>query len=132
VRLSVTPDPKRGWLVVRAIGSFDMDEVLKLLSTARSAVEHRMMPMLFDARETHGPLTNDDVERAVAVVHEAAERSGLRGHVAIAALDDEIFRAMLHYETRCAQIGVPVIRVFRLLADAEHWLEVMSAARHLG
>ena len=87
--------------------------------------------MLVDARETHGPLRIDDLEPAVALVKEVMERGGVRGHVAIAALDDEVSNGMLHYETRCAEIGVRVIRVFRLLADAERWLEIVSAARNL-
>lgn len=41
--------------------------------------------LLFDAREAHGPLSDDDVDRAVAVVQEAVKRSGMRGHVAIFA-----------------------------------------------
>jgi hypothetical protein len=65
------------------------------------------------------------------VVRDVTQRTGMRGHVAIAALDEEVFTGMLHYETRCAEIGVRGIRVFRLLADAEHWLEVVSAARNL-
>ena len=55
----------------------------------------------------------------------------MRGHVAVAALDDAVFEGMLRYETRCAEIGVRVIRVFRLLGDAENWLGIVSAARDL-
>jgi len=131
VPLSVTHDRKRGWIVVRVVGPFDIDAALQLIATARATIENRMVPMLFDAREPHGPLADDDVERAVAAVREITKRGGVRGHVAIAALDDDLFTAMLHYETRCAESGVRVIRVFRLLADAEHWLEIVSAARDL-
>lgn len=90
-----------------------------------------MIPMLVDAREAYGGFSDADVERAVAAVDDAARRSGVRGHVALVALDDAVFTGMLHYETRCAEIGVRVIRVFRLLADAEHWLEVVTDARDL-
>jgi hypothetical protein len=130
VRVTVTRDEKRGWLDVRASGTFDIDEALRLVATARGAVENRMVPMLFDAREVRGPLPDDDVERAVQAVQKTVQEKGLRGHVAIVALDDEIYNGMFHYETRCAEVGVRVIRVFRLRADAERWLEIVSGARN--
>jgi len=34
-------------------------------------------------------------------------------------------------ETRCAEIGVRVIRARANTEDAERWLETVSAARHL-
>jgi hypothetical protein len=37
---------------------------------------------------------------------------------------------MLLYETRCAEIGVRVIRVFRHRPDAERWLDAVASARH--
>jgi hypothetical protein len=87
--------------------------------------------MLVDAREAIGPVSEQGIERAVAAVQEAVTRGGLRAHVAIAAEDTAVYAAMLRYETRCAEVGVRVIRVFRQLADAERWLEIVSAARDL-
>jgi hypothetical protein len=131
VPLSVSQDSKRGWIVVRASGVLDIEVVLRVIGTARATVENRMVPMLFDAREARGAFTDDDVERAVAAVTSAVNQGGMRGHVAIAALDDVVYAGMLRYETRCAEIGVRVIRVFRRLGDAESWLEAVSAARDL-
>lgn len=108
-----------------------MDELLRVIATARASVELRMVPMLFDARKARGAISDDDIERAVGAVSEAVQRSGIRGHVAIVAPDDGVFAGMLRYETRCAAVGVRVIRVFRELPDAEHWLEIVSAARDL-
>jgi hypothetical protein len=46
--------------------------------------------------------------------------------------DDVFYARMLLYEARCADVGVRVIRVFRQLADADRWLDIVSAARHYG
>lgn len=129
--MSAERDRKRGWIVVRASGIIDLDDVLHLIQTARASVNDRMIPMLFDAREAEGALSDQDIDRAVAAVDRAARLGGTRGHVAIAASDDAVYAGMLGYETRCAEIGVRVIRVFRQLADAERWLEIVSAARDL-
>jgi hypothetical protein len=82
--LSVGRDHKRGWICVRVWGALDIGEVLKVLGTA-----------------CEGRGSNDP-------------DAGIRGHVAIVALDDAVYTAMLHYETRRTEIGVRVIRVFRL------------------
>jgi hypothetical protein len=131
VPLSVTRDQRRGWIIVRASGALDINELLQVVATARATVEQRMIPLLFDARGAHGPLSDGDVERAVNAVGDAAKRDGVRGHVAIVAPDEAVYAGMLRYETRCAEIGVRVIRAFRLMADAEQWLEIVSAARDL-
>ena len=68
-------------------------------------------------------------QRAVNAVREA-QAQGPRGHLAIVADDDRLYERMLSYEARCGDIGVRVIRVFRQRADAERWLDIMSAARH--
>jgi hypothetical protein len=59
-----------------------------------------------------------------------AKAQGPRGHVAIVAPDDVLYARMLLYEAGCADAGVRVIRVFRQRADAERWLDIVSAARH--
>ena len=128
--MSVERDRKRGWIVVRASGTIELDDVLHLIQTARASVNDRMIPMLFDAREAQGAPNDQEIERAVAAVDRAVRLGGARGHVAIAA-SDAVYAGMLRYETRCAEIGVRVIRVFRMLAEAEHWLEIVSAARDL-
>ena len=52
-------------------------------------------------------------------------------HVALVADEDRFHTWLLMYEIKCAEIGVRLIRVFRLRADAERWLAVMSATRNL-
>jgi hypothetical protein len=131
VPLTVAQDNRRGWIVVRGHGTLDFAEIVRLIGTTRAAVEHRMVPMLFDAQEVTGSLSDEDIERAAEAVREAVRRGGPRGHVAIVAPDDGVYAGMLRYETRCADNGVRVIRVFRQLPDAEQWLEVVSAARNL-
>jgi len=42
-----------------------------------------------------------------------------------------LFGRLLEYETRCAALGVRVIRVFRQYEDAERWLVIVSSAREL-
>ena len=122
-------DPQRGWIVVRAAGPLRIDEVLHIIRTVRATVEKRMVPMLFDAREAPGPVSDADVEQAVAAVQAAMKAGGIRGHVTMVATDDALYEGLLRYEARCADIGVRVMRVFRLLPDAEEWLEIRSAAR---
>ncbi|MCU1384704.1 MAG: hypothetical protein JWL71_3401 [Acidobacteria bacterium] len=129
--MSLWRDQERGWFFVRASGALDIDEIVGVIATARATVENRMVPMLFDARAAHGGLGDAQVDRAVAAVDAAAKSGGLRAHVAVVASDDPVYSAMLRYEARCADIGVRVIRVFRQLPDAEHWLEIVSAARDL-
>jgi hypothetical protein len=116
---------------VTATGLVDIDDVLRVIATARATIETRMAPMLFDAREASGSMSDADVSRAVAAVTDIVRRGGIRGHVAIVASDDGVYSGMLRYETACAAAGVRVIRVFRQLPDAERWLEIVSAARDL-
>jgi hypothetical protein len=129
VAVVIERDPQRGWIVVRATGPLRIDEMLQIIRTARATVEKRMVPMLFDAREAQGPISDADVEQAVAAVQAAMKAGGIRGHVAMVAIDEALYEGLLRYEARCADIGVRVMRVFRHLPDAEEWLEILSAAR---
>ena len=74
---------------------------------------------------------HEDVDRAVAVVKHAIDTTGMRAHVAVATSDNRLYRWMLLYEARCAEIGVRLVRVFRQCDDAERWLDIVSAARNL-
>ena len=112
-----------------ATGVITRDEVLQFLRTARSRVERQSWPLLFDATGATCDLTAADVEAAVAVVRAAVLRDGMRAHVALVADDTTLYQWLIDYETRCAEMGVRVIRTFRLRADAEHWLEIVSSAR---
>jgi hypothetical protein len=124
-------DQSRKWVIARSTGELTIPDVLALIRTARADVEHRMWPMLFDAaRSATVRATEADLEQAVAAVAEAVQNQGPRGHVALVADDDTLYERMLLYETRCAEIGVAVIRAFRVLDDAQRWLEVVSAARY--
>jgi hypothetical protein len=125
----VERDPQRGWIIVRAKGPLRIDDVLQIIRTARATVANRMVPMLFDGREAQGPITDADLDLAVAAVQEAVKVGGMRGHLAMVATDDGLYEGLLQYEARCADIGLRVMRVFRQVADAEYWLEIMSAAR---
>jgi hypothetical protein len=129
--MTVERDPRRGWFVVRGSGPLQVDEMLQIIGSVRATVEQRMVPMLFDARESSGSLTDAEIDRLVAAVQAAVQRSGSRGHLAIVADDDDVYGTLLRYETRCADIGVRIIRVFRQLPDAERWLGIVSAARNL-
>ena len=129
VPLSITRDAGQGWFRVIATGTLDMDDVLRVIGTVRATVETRMVPMVFDAREATGCISDAQVARAVAAVRDVVKRVGVRGHVAIVASDAALYDGMLRYETDCAAIGVRVIRVFRQLPDAERWLEIVSAVR---
>ena len=130
--LTVTRDPARRWLLARAEGSLSITDVTEFLRTARASIELRMWPLLVDARSCGTSMTPADVAQAVDVVRQVAEQRQRRGHVALVADDDTLYRWFLDYETRCAEIGVRVIRVFRRNEDAERWLEIVSAARELG
>ena len=124
-------DERRPWLLARASDALSVEELTTFLRTARAKPEDRMWPMLVDARACRTTMTEADVEAAVAIVRAAARRKERRGHVAIAADDDALYRWFLLYEARCAEAGVRVIRIFRQLEDAERWLEIVSAAREL-
>jgi len=123
-------DPHRGWILIRATGRIEIGDLLDTIRTVRTPIEARMVPLLFDAREAYGSLGHDDVEEMVAAVQRAVSVGGPRGHVAIVAADDALYAGMLRYETRCAEIGVILIRVFRQLPDAREWLEIVSASRN--
>ena len=88
-----------------------------------------MWPLFIDASGATTTMSDADVETAVAEVRVAAGQ-GPRGHVALVSSDDQLFDRLLLYETLCADAGFRLIRVFRKHADAEKWLEIMSAARH--
>lgn len=116
-------------LTAQAVGVLTRDDVLQFLRTARSGVERQNWPLLFDATGATATLEPADVESAVAVVRAAVLRDGMRAHVALVAGDDALYRWLIDYETRCAEMGVRVIRTFRRRDDAERWLEIVSAAR---
>jgi len=132
VSVVVKRDQRRKWVVVRVTGELTLAEILKLIHTARADIEYRMWPMLFDARAATTAVTEQEIEQAVEVVRQATLKEGVRGAVAIVADDDQLYSRTLLYETRCAEIGVRLIRVFRQADDAMRWLEIMSAARHFG
>jgi hypothetical protein len=131
VATSITRDEKKRWLRVKAVGVVTRDELIDFLRTARSSQELRMWPMMFDADQATTDMTDGDVARAVAVVQNEIKANGTRAHVAVATAADRLYRWMLLYEAKCAEIGVRLVRVFRQGDDAERWLDIVSAARNL-
>ena len=129
--ITIARDEGKHWLRAKAVGVLTLDDLLAFLRTARSSVELRMWPLMFDGSGASTDMTDDDVARAVAVVRHAVETTGPRAHVAVATSDDRLYRWMLLYEAKCAEIGVRLVRVFRQQDDAERWLEIVSAARNL-
>jgi hypothetical protein len=119
-------------VLVRGTGVITLDDVLTLIRTARAHVDHRMWPMLVDARGATTDLTVEDVDRLAAAVQNAHDTQGPRGHVAIVADDETMYGRMLAYEAKCAAFGVSYIRVFRQYNDADRWLDIVAAARHFG
>ena len=128
--IAVERDDRRRWLIATATNLMTLAEVVTVIQTARAGIDYRMWPMLVDAQAATTDMTEQDVDQAVAAVQRAVQAGGIRGHVAIAAHDDVLYARMLRYETRCAEMGVRVIRVFRQRSNAEHWLELVSAARN--
>ena len=128
--IEVIRDERRRWLLTRASGILGFDETATFLTTVRDPIDFRMWPLLFDARSCSTEMTDADVDRAVMIVSETAQRQR-RGHVAIVADDDQLYRWLLLYETKVAAAGVRMIRVFHRLPDAERWLDIVSAAREL-
>jgi hypothetical protein len=131
VAITIARDEGKHWLRAKAVGVLTLDDLLAFLRTARSSQELRMWPLMFDGNGASTDMTDDDVARAVAVVRHVVETTGPRAHVAVATSDDRLYRWMLLYEAKCAEIGVRVVRVFRQQDDAERWLEIVSAARNL-
>jgi hypothetical protein len=124
-------DVRRRRLVARVTGELTFSDAVTFLRTARAAPDVDTWPLLFDTCGATTSITTEDVERFVAEVDEIRKRSPIsRGHVAIVADDDALYDRFLLYETRMSEIGVRIIRVFRQRPDAEHWLEILSAARH--
>jgi hypothetical protein len=129
--IALDRDMGRRWMIATATGELTIHEVTGFLRTARSNVNDRMWPLLFDARGCWTSMTDADVQSAVAVVEEVGRQKQRRAHAAIIAGDDRLYRWLLLYEARCTEIGVRAIRVFRQLDDAERWLAIVSAAREL-
>ena len=119
-------DIQRRWLIARAYGSLSLEETTAFIRTARAKIERRMWPLLFDARACRTHMTVGDIQQAVEAVREAARRGQQRGHVALVADDDVLYRRFLLYETECAGIGAGVIRAFRQLDYAGRWLATIS------
>jgi len=126
--IEVSRDEQRHWLTARATGVLTFDETATFLTTVRAPIELRMWPLLFDARGCTTNMNEADVERAVDIVRAVAQRQR-RAHVAIVADADELYRWLLLYETKAAEAGVRIIRIFRQRADAERWLGIVSEAR---
>src|SRR5205085_4959694 len=118
---------RRRWLIARATGVLAIDETLNFIRTARVDVELQSWPLLFDASGGTTTMRDDDLAGAVAIVAAAIRTGQRRGHVALVADDDELYGWLLKYEMACAEVGAPIIRVFRQRPDAEHWLEIVSA-----
>jgi hypothetical protein len=131
VAITFARDEGKRWLRAKAAGVLTLDELLVFLRTARSSVELRMWPMMFDGDTASTDMTDEDVASAVAVVQRAIDTTGMRAHVAVATSNDRLYRWMLLYEAKCAEIGVRLVRVFRQHDDAERWLDIVSAARNL-
>jgi len=117
-------------VLVRGSGVLRLDEIQALIRTVRADVDHRMWPMLVDAQGATTDMVDADIARLAAAVQKAVETQGPRGHVAIVADDDVLYERMLAYETKCAALGIRVIRVFRQRADAAQWLDVVVASRN--
>jgi hypothetical protein len=130
VPLTPVFDDSRRRIAVRGTGVIRFDEVVELIASARADVVHRTWPMRVDATDATTDITESDVDRLVVLVRTAVETQGERGLVAIAADDDNLYARMLAYETQCSAHGINVIRVFREVADADRWLDVVGAARN--
>jgi len=132
VPIAVDRDLSRGWIRARATGTLSIDDVLSFITTVRAPIQMRMWPLVFDARSCRTSMTPADVDRMVDVVRSVVnDQHQQRAHVALVADDDVLFGRLLEYETRCAALGVRVIRVFRQYEDAERWLVIVSSAREL-
>ena len=130
VPITVRTDERRRWIIATVSDTLTLQDVLTVIRTARADIEHRMWPLLVDARTATTDMTEQQVDEAAAAVQRAVQTGGERGHVALATSDDRMYQRMLQYETRCAELGVRVIRVFRQRPDAEQWLALVSAARN--
>ena len=130
--IAVERDLSRGWIRARANGTLSIDDVLSFIKTVRAPIQMRMWPLLFDARSCRTSMTQADVDRMVDLVRTVVnDQHQQRAHVALVADDDGLFGRLLEYETRCAALGVRVIRVFRQHDDAQRWLDIVSSAREL-
>lgn len=127
--ISLTRDPQRRRLTADADGVLSLADILHFLRTARADSDLRMWPLLVDARGCSTTMTAADVDAAVAIVRSAAEQGQRRGHVALVADDEVLYRWFVLYETKCADAGARIIRVFNRREDAAQWLEIVSAAR---
>jgi hypothetical protein len=128
--IALRHDDQRRWLMATATGSIEIDEVLTFVRTARRPIEVRTWPLIVDATGATTAMTREDVDRAAAAIQAAMASEGPRGHAALIAHDDNLFAWFLRYEARCAEMGVPLIRVFRSRTDGEEWLTLISAARY--
>jgi hypothetical protein len=127
--VTIELDTRRHWVRVRISSELTLDDALGIIRTARAPIERRMWPLLVDATGASTSMGEADIDRAAAEARRAAQQ-GPRGHVALVADTDPLYARLLLYETRLAEAGIRLIRVFRQKQDAEQWLEILSAARH--
>jgi hypothetical protein len=128
VAITIERDPVRNWIIARAVGPVGVGEVVEMIRTARAHVTLRMVPMIVDARQAIADPTDADIEQAVETMRDAVRIGGPRGYVALVAQDNAVYGGLLRYETRCETFGLRGVRAFRDLADAERWLEIVSAS----
>jgi len=117
-------------LYAKASGVLTLLDCLTFVKTARAPVERRDWPMLFDAMDATTTEGEASIDQLVdEIIKMAAQEPGPRAYVALAAGDDALYRLMLYYEARLTDASIRVVRVFRQVADAQRWLDTMTAAR---
>ena len=124
--LSIEPDPVRGWSTARAASHTTVEDVVTTINTARASVATRMEPMIFDGREASGSTSPDEIGPVVDALEAAMNIGGRRGHAALVVSDRAVYKPLLDLGSRCAVIGIPLVRVLFGLPDAERWLRIVS------
>ena len=101
----------------------DIAAVLNLRSGDR-----RSYSLLFDFSTGTRPANTGDELRGIAGrLSTLVQQDGPRGPTAIVTHDEASFGMARMYETFCELAGIPNVRVFRTIVDAQHWIEQHQA-----
>ena len=122
----VATDEDRRQIHVATTADLTAEDVAAILNLR--AGDRRSYSLLFDFSTGSRPAhTGDELRGIAGRLTALVQQNGPRGPTAIVTHDEASFGMARMYETLCELAGIPNVRVFRTIVDAQHWIEEHQA-----